>query len=669
MPRPTCDQLFQASPNAYMVLDREFRFIEANRAYEQLTGRTRDELLGNRLFDVFPGTRNPDGSSQSGQLRGSIERAFATGERDVLALIPYRVDGGGDGVEGEVRYWSATHTPLRDERGAVVAVMQHTSDVTAIQRLREEVRQARAAAGPTMEQLSEGVWERAATVQRDNLRLAAREGFLTDLFEQAPGFIAVLRGPAHVFELANDAYEELVGRRDLIGRGVREALPELQGQGFFELLDQVRGTGRPFVGRSVPVDLQDTGGGPRTVFVDFVYQPVRDASGAVDGIFVQGSDVTDRETALDALRQSESRFHAIADLLPQMVWSTRPDGEVEYFNRRWYEFTGDGREALGGHAWVGRVHAQDRDRALAAWQHCVATGEAYEVEYRLRDRHGQHHWVLTRGLPVRGVDGDTVRWIGTCTLIHEQKRVQQMLEDSQHALRAADDQKNRFLATLAHELRNPLAPIATAAQLLKMAPDRVDTVRHTAGVIERQAEHMRRLVDDLLDVSRVTRGQASLCTGPVVLAEAVAVAVEQTAAAVEAGGHRLEVVDRTPGLQVQGDALRVTQIVANLVSNAAKFTPPGGYIAVEIRRGHDEAGHHACIRVTDTGIGLPEDLLEPVFELFVQADNSAARAGGGLGIGLSLARSLARLHGGSLVAISDGPGRGATFELRLPLDG
>ncbi|WP_081974701.1 PAS domain-containing sensor histidine kinase [Novilysobacter arseniciresistens] len=667
MPLPNCEQLFQSSPNAYMVLDRQLRFIEANQAYAQLTGRSRDELIGRCLFDVFPGTRNPDGSSQVEQLRASIERAFATGERDVLALIPYRV-GDGDAPSGEVRYWSATHTPLRDANGAVSAVMQHTTDVTAIQRLREEVRQARAAAGPTMEQLSEGVFERAASVQRDNLRLAAREGFMTDLFEQAPGFIAVLRGPDHVFELANDAYEQLVGRRDLIGRGVREALPELSGQGFFELLDQVRSTGRPFVGRSVPVELNDIDGLPRTVFVDFVYQPVRGASGAVESIFVQGSDVTDRETALDALRQSESRFHTIADLLPQMVWSTRPDGEVEYFNRRWYEFTGDGRGAIGGHAWVGRVHEQDRDRALAAWQASVATGDPYEVEYRLRDRHGEHHWVLARGLPVPGADGALLRWIGTCTLIHEQKRVQQMLEESQQALRSADDQRNRFLATLAHELRNPLAPIANAAQLLKMAPDRQDTVSHTAGVIERQAEHMRRLVEDLLDVSRVTRGQARLHLAPVVLVEAVAVAVEQTAGAVAESRNRLEVIDRAPGLRVRGDALRVTQIVANLVSNAAKFTPAGGRIVVEIDREGDGDDAQACIRVTDTGIGLPPELLEQVFELFVQADGSAARSGGGLGIGLSLARSLAQLHGGSLAAHSDGPGQGSSFVLRLPVE-
>ncbi|MFZ5655470.1 MAG: PAS domain-containing protein [Pseudomonadota bacterium] len=657
------DALFQHSPNAYMVLDRDLRYVEANHAYELLTGHARQALIGRGLFELFPGTVNEDGTSQAAILRASIERTFATGERDVLALIPYAIESRTpSGPVVDMRYWSATHTPIRDAQGNVVAVLQHTTDVTEVERLREEVRRAREATGLTPQQIDGGVLSRAAAVQRDNARLVARQEFLMDLFAQAPGFMAVLRGPEHVFELANEAYERAIGRTGLVGRSVREVLPELAGQGFFELLDQVRETGNPFVGRGLPVVLEDDGG-TRTLYADFVYQPIRDAQGQVETIFVQGADVTDRESALAALRESENRFRTIAELVPQMVWSTLPDGYHDYYNRRWYDFTGAAPGATDGEGWSEAFHPDDRERAWSRWRHSLATGEPYEIEYRLRHVSGEYRWVLGRALPVRDADGQIVRWMGTCTEIHEQKRVQEALERSEAALRLADRQKDQFLAMLAHELRNPLAPIATAAQLLKMAPDRVESVRQAAEIIDRQAVHMRHLVEDLVDVSRVTRGLVSLQMRPVRLADMVAAAVEQTTPLLQRRRHRLDIADHAPGLELAGDPTRLTQVLTNLLNNAAKYTPPQGFIGIEI----DREGEEAVVRVRDTGVGMDAALLSRVFELFVQAETTPERREGGLGIGLALARSLVQLHGGRLTASSPGPGQGSMFELRLPL--
>ena len=659
---PYYADLFRCSPNAYMVIDRDYRYLDANEAYALLTGMPREQLLGRSVFELFPGGDNDDGSSQSAILRASFDRVFASGERDVLALIPYAIEAATpDGPVVDIRYWSATHTPLRDGEGRVTALLQHTSDVTEVERLRDEVRRAREATGLTPDQLAGGVLSRAAALQQDMQKLSARQAFLVDLFEQAPGFMAVLRGPDHVFELANEAYLQVVGRRDLIGRPVREALPEVEGQGFFQLLDQVRETGVPFVGRGLPIELHDDGA-PRTSYVDFVYQPIRDAAGQVEGIFVQGSDVTDRTVALSALRESELRFRTIADLVPQMIWSTLPDGYHDYYNKGWYDFTGVPEGSTDGEAWAGMFHPEDQERAWSRWRESLETGQPYEIEYRLRDRSGQYQWVLGRALPVRDETGRIIRWMGTCTQIHELKRVQEMLEQSQAALRTADRQKDQFLAMLAHELRNPLAPIATAAQLLKMAPDRPGGVRQAAEIIERQAAHMRHLVEDLVDVSRVTRGLATLQPRPVRLAEIVAGAVEQTAPVVQRRGHRLDVRDAAPGLELAADPMRLTQILTNLLNNAAKYTPPGGFIAVDVAREGDEA----IVRVRDTGVGMDEALLARVFELFVQAETTPERNEGGLGIGLALARSLAQLHGGRLTASSPGPGQGTTFELRLP---
>jgi len=657
------DALFEHSPNAYMVVDRDFRYLEANRAYVLITGISREGLLGRGLFDLFPGTVNPDGSNQADVLRASLERAFETGERDTLALIPYAIEAQTpQGPVVDMRYWSATHTPLRDADGTVVAVLQHTTDVTGVERLREELRLAREATGLTQAQSDSGVLSRAAAVQQDNVRLSARQAFLTDLFAQAPGFMAVLRGADHVFELTNPAYVSLVGR-EVRGKPVREALPELEGQSFFELLDQVRATGNPFVGRGLPVELRDAHGDLRTINVDFIYQPILDARGHADAIFVQGADVTDREAALAALRESEARFRTIANLVPQMIWSTLPDGYHDYYNQRWYAFTGVPEGSTDGEAWNGMFHPDDQERAWSSWRRSLATGEPYEIEYRLRDRNGDYQWVLGRALPVRDDSGAIVRWMGTCTEIHDLKRVQRALEDSQDALRMADRQKDQFLAMLAHELRNPLAPIATAAHLLKVGGSDAAGVQRAAGIIERQARHMRDLVEDLIDVSRVTRGLATLQPKLTRLDEATAAAMEQVAPLVEARRHDLRVADRAPGLSLVMDPVRVTQVVANLLHNAAKYTPDGGRIEMVLERD----GKDAVVRVQDNGHGMDAALIARVFELFAQAEGTPERRDGGLGVGLALARSLALQHGGSLTAHSDGPGLGSTFVLRLPI--
>ncbi|HSD16703.1 MAG TPA: PAS domain-containing protein [Thermomonas sp.] len=658
------DALFQHSPNAYMVLDRDLRYLEANNAYALLTGVPRAQLLGRGVFELFPGTVNPDGTNQADVLRQSLQRVIATGERDTLALIPYAIETQTPaGPELDIRYWSATHTPLRDAGGAVFAVLQHTTDVTEVERLREELRHARAATGLTQAQSDSGVLSRAAAVQRDNIRLSARQAFLTDLFAQAPGFMAVLRGEAHVFDLANAAYIALVGGRDVLGRSIREALPELAEQGFFELLDQVRGTGNPFVGRGLPVELRDAAGVMRSLNVDFIYQPIRDANGQVDGIFVQGADVTDREEALTALREGEARFRTIANLVPQMVWSTLPDGYHDYYNQRWYDFTGMPDGSTDGEGWNGMFHPDDQAIAWQRWRHSLASGEPYEIEYRLRDRNGEYQWVLGRALPVRDGSGTIVRWMGTCTAIHELKRVQQALEASQAALRVADQHKDQFLATLAHELRNPLSPIATAAQILKQGSQDAATVQRVADIIERQARHMRELVEDLIDVSRVTRGLVTLQPREAQLAEVVGAAMEQVTPLMSQRRHQLTLSDRAPGLVLSLDPVRITQVVANLLHNAAKYTPQEGTIDVVLEREGDEA----VVRVRDNGMGMDEALIGRVFDLFAQAESTSARHQGGLGVGLALARSLVQLHGGVLDAHSAGIGHGSTFEMRLPL--
>jgi signal transduction histidine kinase/ActR/RegA family two-component response regulator len=306
--------VFDRSPNAYMVLDRRLCYVAANEAYLRVTASRLEDLIGRYVFDLFPNDPEDPSNDSARLIRESFERVLASRSPDAIALIRYRVpQRSEDGrVVVEERLWSAVHTPLPDERGEVAFILQHTVEVTELERLRQTARAASSAeeGGPLT--LAGGVLGRAELVQEANRTLDAERQHLRRLFEQAPGFVAFLRGPSHVFELANSAYFKVVGHRDILGKPIREALPELEGQGFYELLDNVFTTGEPFVGRGVGLFLQQQPGAPpEKVFVDFVYQPIVDAAGEISGIFVQGHDIT-HEKRLAAEREELAERERIA---------------------------------------------------------------------------------------------------------------------------------------------------------------------------------------------------------------------------------------------------------------------------------------------------------------------------------------------------------------------
>ena len=286
--------------------------------------------------------------------------------------------------------------------------------------------------------------------------------------------------------------------------------------------------------------------------------------------------------------------------------------------------------------------------------------------------------VLTR----QGADSPVARramqTLGNVTLLERPMRIGALASAVRSALRArgrqyqarahleerdlANQRKDAFLATLAHELRNPLAPIRNALNILRMSTPGRSTAS-VQGIIERQVNQMVRLVDDLLEVSRITRGKIELRRQPVDLRAAIDVAVETSRPLIDAAGHRLSVSLSGDALIVDADPVRLAQVFANLLNNAARYTDPGGRIDIAVRR---EDGW-AEVRVSDTGIGIPAAELPTIFEMFSQAHARDTRAQTGLGIGLTLARSLIEMHGGSIQAESEGPGRGSEFVVRLPL--
>ncbi len=290
---PDFESLFRLSPNAYLLLSPELIILDASHAYLRTTGRSRAELLGKRIDEAFPPDPLQPDSTAVADLMASFQRVLSRKALDTLPLIRYAIAReGAKGVVFEDRFWSATHTPILDAAGDVQMILQHTVDVTDLQAMKLALRES--AGAQPQAQREEGVLSRARAMQAEGYQLR-------QLFEQAPGFICFLRGEQHVFELTNPAYERLVGERALMGRPLREALPELHEQGFFELLDHVYQSGQAYVGKKSRVQLQRQLGVLDELYVDFILQPITESDGTVSGIFVQGSDVSEQKRSEDEL--------------------------------------------------------------------------------------------------------------------------------------------------------------------------------------------------------------------------------------------------------------------------------------------------------------------------------------------------------------------------------
>lgn len=479
---------------------------------------------------------------------------------------------------------------------------------------------------------------------------------LRALFQQAPGIIAVLQGPNHVFDIANDAYARLVGNRDLIGKPVCDALPEVVEQGFIQVLDNVYASGVAFVGNEISVMLQRAPGEPlEERFVNFIYQPTFDHRGAVTGIFVEGSDVTDTVEAFKKVTSSEERLRQLANTIPHLAWMANPDGWIHWYNDRWYEYTGKTFEEMQGWGWKSVHHPDTLDSVVEAWTSSIVSGQPFELSFPLAGKDGVFRRFFTRVAPLRDAAGNIVQWFGTNTDVTA-------LEQAQEDLKLANKRKDEFLAMLAHELRNPLAPIATAASLLKLTAPDEDRVRKTSEVIARQVQHMAQLLDDLLDVSRVTRGVVTLQSGIFDIGTLIADAVEQVQQLVESKLQKLTVQTLNQNVSVKGDRTRLVQIFSNILNNAAKYTQPNGNIKLSV----ESDGAFVSVSIEDDGPGISPALLPFVFDLFTQAERAPGRTQGGLGLGLALVKNLVEIQGGSVSAKSNGDNTGSCFTVRLP---
>ena len=381
-------------------------------------------------------------------------------------------------------------------------------------------------------------------------------------------------------------------------------------------------------------------------------------------------DVTEQKLAEEALRASEANFRQLADAMPQIVWTARPDGVLDYVNRRWYEFIGQSEAEVSPADWHVRVHPDDIGAAAQIWAAAVTSGQPYATEFRVRGADEAYRWFLVRALPIRGGDGAVGHWYGTCTDIHDQRALHEqnaVLLHSERTARAEAERagriKDEFLATLSHELRTPLNAILGWANILRDDPADTEGVAEGLAIIERNARAQNQIIEDLLDMSRIISGKVRLDVHRTDLAPIVEAAIETVRPAAEAKGIRIQTVLDPAARPVSGDPNRLQQVFWNLLSNAIKFTPRGGRVQVLLER----VNSHLEVSVIDTGKGIDADFLPHVFDRFRQADSSTTRQHGGLGLGLAIVKQLIELHGGTVRVKSGGRDLGTTFVVALPL--
>ena len=516
-------------------------------------------------------------------------------------------------------------------------------------------------------------------------------GQLRQLFQRGPAAVAWLDGPQHEFRFVNDSYQALVGARDLIGKSVAQGLPELAEQGFVELLDEVYATGEPYIGNEVRVPLRRLPDGAiEERVVDVVYQPVRDEWQRVTGILVQATDATQRVSAQAALKVSEAKFRAITNSIDQMIWSTLPDGFHDFYNERWYEYTGVPAGSTDGSAWNGMFHEDDQKRAWAVWRHSLSTGETYHIEYRLRHRSGAYRWVLGRAQPLRDEQGRIVRWFGTCTDIQEIVEARQVLSRSrqelerqaqlrtvqllqaEEQLRQAQkmDALGQLTGGIAHDFNNMLQGIVGALDMIKRleASGRAGGIPRFVDMAMKSAQGAAAMTHRLLAFSR----QQPLAPQRV---DVKALVLSMRELVQRTAGESIPVsIELDPDLSAtRCDPNQLENAILNLAINARDAMPGGGTLELRasnaaleaVPLGADtalQAGHYIRISVCDTGSGMSAEVIGRAFDPFF----TTKPVGQGTGLGLSMVYGFARQSGG-LATIESREGEGTTVSLLLPL--
>ncbi len=613
----------EAEPIATDVDASDRRIVYVNQAFTRATGYAPEEVLG-QTPRLLQGPKTDPATLQ-------MIRAHLAARLPVHAeLIHYRKDGS--------EYWAELSIrPIPDETGAFSHFVSVQRDVTERKeneaRLRESQRKLRA-------MLDGGI---------QFVGLLAPDGTLLEANRSALEFAGVEHDEVVGLPFSETPwFSRSIGGRERVAAAIEKARN----------------------GEVVRYEAEHTNIEGRTITIDFSLSPVRDETGEVVLLVPEGRDITERKWAEQETRDREELLHLATQVAGLGIWDLDPiTGEITWTGEllRMAGIPPANVESDNGDATFEVViHPDDREAVRRDWERALAERCAFVSEYRCVRLDGSVRWIAARGRFLFDEStGQANRMVGVCLDVTERKLVEQQTLERADQLKLADRRKNEFIAMLAHELRNPLAPIAHAVKVLELRDAEPDLRARMRELIARQVRTLSQLIDDLLDVSRMTRGKIQLRRVEVELRTMVERAVSTARPLIRQRGHQLAVELPDRPVSLLADPLRLEQILVNLITNAAKYTDPGGSIRVECRV--SETGKDVLLRITDNGVGIAAELLPNVFEAFTQADQTLDRSEGGLGIGLTLVRSLVRMHGGNVEARSGGAGQGSTFLVRLPI--
>ncbi|WP_207423918.1 PAS domain-containing sensor histidine kinase [Desertivirga brevis] len=605
------DLILQAPVAMAVIKGRDFIIETANAKSLEIWGRT-EAVIGQKVVEVFPEL------IEQGFI-SILENVYHQGEPFYGTELPVTIvyDDG-----PKTLYINFVYHPIY-ENGEVTSIMALGYDVTdlVLSRQRAEESEAR----------------------------------FRNLVDKAPVPTALLSGENMVLELVNDAMLQIWGRdRSILKRELLDFMPELKGQAYPDLLKNVYETGNEYTNTESKAEIV-VNGELRVYYFNFTYKQITFQEN-LKSILVMCIDVTDQvlsrklieENELK-LKESQQKLEELADSMPQIVWTARPDGYLDYYNQQWYDYTGFSRDSFGDESWAPVLHPEDLDRVVETWYKCVQTGTEYEIEYRFVDRFkkGEYRWFLGRAVPIRNEHGEILRWIGTNTDINEFKILQK--------------QKDNFLGIASHELKTPVTSIKAYTQVLE-AMLRTDGDEKKASLVNKmdvQLNKLTSLIGDLLDVTKIQTGRMQFNDASFDFNALITEIIEELQRTTR---HELVAKLEFEG-KVFADRDRIGQVITNLISNAIKYSPEANKVIIYSR----SDGEAVRLCVQDFGIGIPANKRDRVFEQFYRVSGTKEHTFPGLGLGLYISSEIVKREGGE-IWVSSTEGKGSTFCFSLPQD-
>ena len=590
------------SPALFAILkgsDHIFEF--ANKAYLEFNNKK--DIVGKSVIQVMPELES------QGYLK-TLNEAYETGDAYIAKELPIFINTGNSKTKH--RFLNLNYQAIKDENGKIEGILVFAYDVTEV------------------------------VVGRKYLKRNAE--MVKNMYLTSPAYVCTLMGPEYRYELVNASYQKLFGKRELVGKPIFEALPELVGQGFDKIFGNVYKTGEIFLGNEVPVWLAyDEGLEPAERFFNFSYQPIFDEDNQITGILVFGYEVTEEILGKKIQQQSAERFQLLAEAMPQKMNTIGADGDVDYMNQQWLDYTHLNLEQMKEKGLIKFIHPDDAHTAVNNWKKSQITEEDFNYEQRLLRHDGVYHWHLSRGVTHKDKDGKMLLWIVTHTDIDEQKTKEQ--------------QKDEFIGIASHEMKTPLTTAKAYLQLLEMTLEGDEASMLYAKKASDAVGRLNDLITELLDASKIQNGKLNYNISTFNFSGMVKNTIEEI-------GHSFPshqiikkgIIKRT----FEGDENRLQQVIINLLTNAIKYAPNSKDILVNV----SEEENQLTVSVTDKGIGMSEEHLNRVFDRYYRVEEHAIQFQG-LGIGLYISYDIIVRHEGKMWVESK-LGKGSTFYFTLP---